>query len=367
MSKRELISSITIICILLGGGFIQGNDDPWLLFDHADYLIHGTVIQVIEGERDRLYQITTEQEASLDSVPVSWWLREPEGAGVEGIGASIGTRGAWLVANAVGGEFPAADATVLPGGLLRVSSPQGAADLLLLKDQEVDSAIVLEMIHAQDAVIRRIAIGWWRTSNREPDNEQFTELSSAFGYESDPSVQRSWLETYLQCGWNFDGSGLADLIPFSTDAAVSMLASDYIKDRGTLRQKARLVSAWPGADLEGKKRLAIAYRQLSISEASPWLLQGITSIEPSLRSVCIESLGATAGNHLESTFSALLYSTNDETRACALRGLARNSTAGSWQLLIETIESMQPSDPLLPLAIALKKHPWKILQTKRRR
>jgi hypothetical protein len=367
MSKPELIPCITIICILLGGGFIHGNDDPWLLFDHADHLIHGTVIQVVEGERDRLYQIATEQEASLDSGPASWWLREPEGAGVEGIGASIGTRGAWLVANVVGGEFPAADATVMPGGLLRVSSPQGAADLLLLKNQEVDSAIVLELIHSQDAVIRRIAIGWWRTSNTEPLAKQFAEISSAFGHESDPAVQRSWLETYLQRGWTFDGSGLADLIPFSTDAAVSMLTSEYIKDRGTLRQRARLVSAWPGADLEAKKRLAIAYRQLRISEASPWLLQGITSSEPSLRSVCIESLGAAAGNHLESTFSALLHSTSDETRACALRGLARNRTPGSWQLLIETIESMQPTDPLRPLAIALKKHPWKILQTKRRR
>ena len=367
MSKPELIPCITIICILLGGGFIHGNDDPWLLFDHADHLIHGTVIQVVEGERDRLYQIATEQEASLDSGPASWWLREPEGAGGEGIGASIGTRGAWLVANVVGGEFPAADATVMPGGLLRVSSPQGAADLLLLKNQEVDSAIVLELIHSQDAVIRRIAIGWWRTSNTEPLAKQFAEISSAFGHESDPAVQRSWLETYLQRGWTFDGSGLADLIPFSTDAAVSMLTSEYIKDRGTLRQRARLVSAWPGADLEAKKRLAIAYRQLRISEASPWLLQGITSSEPSLRSICIESLGAAAGNHLESTFSALLHSTSDETRACALRGLARNRTPGSWQLLIETIESMQPTDPLRPLAIALKKHPWKILQTKRRR
>ena len=367
MSKRIFTPTITFICILLGGGWLQGSDDPWLLFERADHLVHGSVIQVIEGERDRLYQITTEQEGSPGSIPATWWLTEPEGVGIEGIGAAIGTRGTWLVANAVGGEFPAADATVLPGGLLRVSSHLGSADLLLLKNEELTPDQVLQLAQSDDAVIRRIAIGWWRTSNTEPLPELLEEISAAFGSESNPMVQRSWLETYLQRGWDFDGTGLANLVPFSQDPAVAMLASHYIKNRGTPRQRARLVSTWPTADLEGKKRLAIAYRELSISEASPWLLQGITSPEPTLRSACIEALGGAGGLDLESTFAALLHSTSNSTRASALRGLARNGTAGSWQLLTETIDSMPPTDPLRPMAIALKKHPWKVLQTKRQR
>ncbi|MAW77133.1 MAG: hypothetical protein CMJ95_07060 [Planctomycetes bacterium] len=368
MSKYKFYSFITIVFCIFSGQVVQGIDDPWILFDRSDHVLHGTVIQVVEGERDRLYQITSENEQSFGShSSSSWWLREPEGASTEGIGAAIGFSGAWLVADAIGGEFPDADATVLPGGLLPVLHSSDTVELVRLKTEEHPAEVALQLIQSKTPVIRRIAIGWWRTTNVEPETEQQEAIDWAFGGETNPSVQKSWLELYLQRGWIFENSGLADLIPFAEDPAVSMLATAYLQERGTVRQRARLVSAWPSANLEAKKRLAIAYRKLAIAEAGPWLLQGITSVEPSLKFICIESLGGTGADDIEDTFSALLHSTSAKIRASALRGLAQNRTPGSWQLLNETIASMESTDPLREMAISLKKHPWKLLKTRGRR
>ena len=97
-------------------------EDPWPLFSHSDHVLHGTVVEIIEGERDRLYRIAIDPGTG-SAGPESWWLREPEGEGTEGIGALPGHRGAWLVADYAGGEFPAADATLLPGGLFPIQDP----------------------------------------------------------------------------------------------------------------------------------------------------------------------------------------------------------------------------------------------------
>lgn len=364
MLKPKLITLLTIIICSFCGQKAQGIDDPWILFDRADHLLHGTVIQVIEGERDRLYHITIETEQSLDSVSTSWWLREPEGASTEGIGATIGSRGAWLVAETVGGEFPTADATVLPGGLLRIAQPADSAQLLRLKKETDCTEITLQLIQSKNPVVRQIAIGWWRSNNPEPEADHKSAIDWAFGSEINPGVQRSWLELYLQRGWTFNDSGLADLVPFSEDPTVAMLVTDYLHDRGTARQKARLISSWPAADLEGKKRLAGSYKKLGLVEAHPWLLQGITASDQSLKYCCIEALGAIGGVNLSGTYSALLHSTSIEIQAAALRGLAQNRTAGSWHLMNQTIDSLQPADPLRQLAVSLKKHPWKILKTR---
>ncbi len=350
-----------IICIFTGQK-VQGIDDPWMLFDRADHILHGTVIQVVEGERDRLYQIASQEGPSFDSS--SWWLREPEGASTEGIGAQIGSRGAWLVAQAVGGEFPSADATVLPGGLLPILDPGDCKKLLALKTDPDSAQLSLQLIQSRNSVVRQIAIGWWRYNNSDLEVEQKTAIDWAFGGETHPAVQRAWLELYLQRDWIFSDSGLADLIPFAEDPTVSMLATEYLRDRGTARQKARLISSWPAADLKARKRLAYSYKQLELAEAGPWLLQGITASDSSLKFLCIDALAATGGADLAGTYSALLHSTSTEIQAAALRGLAQCQTAGSWQLLNETIDSLQPANPLRQLAISLKKHPWKVLQSR---
>ncbi len=365
MIKRKLIPYVSILLTFISTEMAQGVDDPWPLFDRADHVLYGTVVEVLEGERDRLYQINTDQEEGLDSPSSTWWLREPEGAGTEGIGANIGNRGAWLVANVVGGEFPAANATILPGGFLSIDNRHDTTKLMKLKTGSTPETTALNLIHSQNQVIKRIAIGWLRTSSIEPEADQMELIQWAFGREYDTAVQRSWLELFLQKQWTFSDPGLADLIPFSTDPAVSMLAQQYLKQNGTIRQRARLVSAWPTADLEAKKRLAIAYRKLSVVEASPWLLQGITAANTTLRALCIESIGGIGGIHLENTYTSLLRSTDQQTRASALRGLARNQTIGSWQLLNQAISEMDTNDPLKAMAIALKRHPWKTLSKRR--
>ncbi len=337
---------ILIVSSQLLGPSLLGAEDPWLLFRRSDQVLHGTVVELLGGERDRLYHITTDRQpvAGRDS----WWLREPEGEGTEGIGALIGQRGAWLVVADVYGEFSTADATVLPGGYLQVKDSSVLQSLQQLLQEKADPAIALALMEASDEVVRRIAIGWWRTHGPDPDAHQSMIIDSAFGRESAPAVQRSFLELYLQKKWLFAAPGIADLIPH----------------RGTVRQKARLVTAWPASDLTGKKRLAQAYRILSLEEASPWLLQGVTSEHPSLRWNCIESLASCIQMESRSTLQSLLLSTNDQIRTATMFGLARSRTPGAWQLLRETIDQLDTTDPLLPLATQLRKHPWKVLKSR---
>ncbi|MGE4613826.1 MAG: HEAT repeat domain-containing protein [Planctomycetota bacterium] len=338
-------------------------EDPWPLFSNSDHVLHGTVVEIIEGERDRLYRIAIDPGTG-SAGPESWWLREPEGEGTEGIGALPGHRGAWLVADYAGGEFPAADATLLPGGLFSIQDPSVLPALQQLLEPDVDPAIPLALLEATDATVRRIAIGWWRVRGPEPDARQFKFISNAFGRETDAATQRSWLELFLQHGWRFEPTGLADLVPHSKDPAVSMLTLQYLKIHGTPRHFARLVSAWPAADSAAKIRLAIAYRDLGIEEASPWLLQGITADDPTLRRHCMESLGISDTAPCRSAIHSLLHSTSDEIRTAALYGLARSRNPWAWQLLDITISNLSGSDPLLPLATALRKHPWKVLSTR---
>lgn len=367
MLKTKCTSFLILVLSCFTGQLAQAIDDPWIYFNRAEYVLHGTVIQVVEGERDRLYQITSAEDLSFASNLNSWWLREPEGESTEAIGAVVGSRGAWLVANAVGGEFPLADATVLPGGLLSTLRPEDCMQLMRLKIESDRTNITLELMQSENPVVRQIAIGWWRDTEINPETNQQVIIESLFGNELDPRVQRSWLELYLQRGWTFEDTGLADLVPLAEDPTVSMLATDYIKERGTLRQKARLVSAWPSSDTEGKKRLLASYRQLALLEASPWILQGITSTDTGLKLACIEALGATGGIQLPETYTALLNSADIEIRTAALRGLAQNQTAGAWGLLNQTIDSLHSTDPLRQFATTLKKHPWKILKTRGRR
>ncbi len=353
---------ILIVSSQLLGPSLLGAEDPWLLFRRSDQVLHGTVVELLGGERDRLYHITTDRQpvAGRDS----WWLREPEGEGTEGIGALIGQRGAWLVVADVDGEFSTADATVLPGGYLQVKDSSVLQPLQQLLQGKTDPAIALALMEASDEVVRRIAIGWWCTHGPDPDAHQSKLIDSAFGRESAPAVQRSFLELYLQKKWLFAAPGIADLIPHSQDPAVAMLTIEYLKNRGTVRQKARLVTAWPASDLTGKKRLAQAYRILSLEEASPWLLQGVTSEHPSLRWNCIESLASCIQMESRSTLQSLLLSTNDQIRTATMFGLARSRTPGAWQLLRETIDQLDTTDPLLPLATQLRKHPWKVLKSR---
>ncbi|MEE2858075.1 MAG: HEAT repeat domain-containing protein [Planctomycetota bacterium] len=365
MNDNKKLTKILLIiaCCCLYGLPAPGAEDPWPLFSHSDHILHGTVVEIIEGERDRLYRITIDPGTGTVGQE-SWWLREPEGEGTEGIGALPGHRGAWLVAYHAGGEFPAADATVLPGGLFSIQDPSVLPALEQLMEPDVDPAIPLTLLGAIDATVRRIAIGWWRVRGPEPDARQFKVISNAFGQEVDTATQRSWLELFLQRGWRFEPTGLADLVPHSKDPAVSMLTLQYLKTHGTPRHFARLVSAWPAANAAAKKRLAVAYRNLGIEEASPWLLQGIASNDPSLRLHCIESLGLSEAAPCRSAIYSLLHSTSDEIRAAALCGLARSRHPGAWQLLDTTISNLAKSDPLLPLATALRKHPWKVLKTR---
>ena len=74
------------------------NDDPWLLFRHAQSVVAGEVTEILQEERDLLYHLAADTPGNLLSGSSVIWWREPEGAGTEGIGAQTGTRGAWLVA-----------------------------------------------------------------------------------------------------------------------------------------------------------------------------------------------------------------------------------------------------------------------------
>ncbi len=354
------------LILLLGSslpGTVVAVEDPWPLFHRADRLLHGTVVQRIEGERDRLYLVATDGGSAIQSLE-SWWLREPEGEGTEGIGALVGHRGVWLVAEANGGEFPEADATVLPGGLFPLRDPSLVGALEQLLDPACNPSVALDLMTAADPICRRIAIGWWQAHGPDLQEQQVQKIRDAFLADRDASVQRSWIELFLQKSWLLKSNGMADLIPHSDDPAVSMLALQYLQSHGTVRQKARLVSAWPSTDLSGKKRLAIAYRTLAIREAGPWLLQGVTSNDPILSRICIESMGAAGLVDCQETYRSLLHSTSNEIRIASLRGLARSSAPGAWQMISETIASLEASDPILPLATQLQKHPWKFLRTR---
>ncbi|MDE0959542.1 MAG: HEAT repeat domain-containing protein [Planctomycetota bacterium] len=359
-------SKYKIMLLLIGSHLLGlpllGAEDPWLLFRRCDQVLHGTVVELIGGERDRLYHITTDDQRNASRQ--SWWLREPEGEGAEGIGALTGQRGMWMVVAEVEGEFSTADATVLPGGYLQVKDTSVLQPLQQLLQADCDPSIALTLMSATDDVVRQIAIGWWRTHGPDPDAHQAQNIESAFGRESAPAVQRSFLELYLQRNLHFAEPGLADLIPRSQDPAVAMLTTQYLKSHGTVRQRARLVSAWPGSDLTGKKRLAQAYRILSIVEASPWLLQGVTSEHPSLRWRCIESLASCIPDESRNILQSLMLSTNQEIRTATMFGLARSRVPGAWQLLRQTIDNFDESDPLLPLATQLRKHPWKVLKSR---
>lgn len=336
---------------------LLANDDPWLLFRHAQTVVAGEVTEILQEERDLLYHLTADTPGNLLSgSSVTWW-REPEGAGTEGIGAQTGTRGAWLVAAESDDLYPIHVATLLPRGFFRMNDFRQIDDLRLLLKKEPQYAAALRLIDSPDRDIRRIAIGWWSRSDLQVTDDQRKFLEDQFSNEIDPACQRSWLNLYLSRDWKYEAAGLSELIPHSPDGTVSWLTLCYLKKSGTTRQKARLISSWLKTDNAGKAKLAIAFRNLNMREAHPWLIQEISVSSGELRLLCIETLAATGDSTAESVIETLLQSGCDHTREAVLSGLAKSNTPRGFEILRQKVQEMSDQDPLFQRARSLKSAP----------
>ena len=336
---------------------LLANDDPWLLFRHAKHVVAGEVTEVLQEERDLLFHLTADTPGNLLSgSSVNWW-REPEGAGTEGIGAQTGTRGAWLVAAESDDLYPVHVATLLPRGFLRMNDFSQVDDLRLLLKKEPQYSAALRLIESPDRDVRRVAIGWWSRSDLEvtPDQQQF--LEKHFSVEIDPSCQRSYLNLYLTRDWVFENAGIAELIPHSPDGTVSWMTLRYLEKSGNARQKARLISSWLSSDSAGKTKLAIAFRNLKMREAHPWLIQEISQSRGELRLQCIETLAATGDSKSEIVIQSLLKSTCGHTQEAVLKGLAKSNSMRGFEIFRQKLQEMENLDPLYEKARSLKSAP----------
>ncbi|OUU22742.1 MAG: hypothetical protein CBC13_07220 [Planctomycetia bacterium TMED53] len=366
MQKTTIdFKSISIKCIFVAAFLINSertaisNDDPWLLFRHASSVVAGEVTEVLQEERDLLYHLTDLTPGNLETGSSVHWWREPEGAGTEGIGAQTGTRGAWFVATDSDELFPIHVATLLPRGFLPMSDFSQIGDLqkLLLPQPHPEAA--LRLLQSPDSEVRRVAIGWWNRSDLQITAEQQSILEENFSGEADPGCQRSYLSLYLQRGWTYGGAGISELIPHSPDGTVSWLTLRYLEKKGDSRQRARLISSWLVSDAAGKAKLALAFRDLKMREAHPWLIREISQSAGQLKFICIEALAATGTEKTESTLTSLLNSNCHKTRLAVLKGLAKSSSSRGYQILNSKTLQMDPTDPLLNAAESLRKNPRK--------
>ena len=356
----------SITAFICGVFFLQqerallANDDPWLLFRHAQTVVAGEVTEILQEERDLLYHLTADTPGNLLSgSPVIWW-REPEGAGTEGIGAQTGTRGAWLVAAESDDLYPIHVATLLPRGFFHMNDFSQLDDLRLLLKKEPQYAAALRLIESPDRDIRRIAIGWWSRTDLKVTADQQRILENKFSMEIDPACQRSWLNLYLSRDWKFEAAGLSELVPHSPDGTVSWLTLRYLEKSGTTRQRARLISSWLNTDTAGKAKLAIAFRKLNMRETHPWLIQEISTSRGELRLLCIETLAATGDSKSETVIESLLQSDCGRTREAVLRGLAKSNAPRGFEILRQKVQDMNERDPLYQRAKSLQSAPKRV-------
>lgn len=358
---NRILSSITgFICgafLLQQGNALLANDDPWLLFRNAQSVVAGEVTQILQEERDLLYHLTGATPGNLNEGSTVIWWREPEGAGTEGIGAQTGTRGAWLVATETDELFPVQVATLLPRGFLRMNDLSQVKDLNLLLDEIPQPEAALRLLHSPDTAIRRVAIGWWSRSGLNITDEQRTEIEHVFSHEADPGCQRSFLNLYLQNKWIYTGAGISELIPYSEDGTVSWLTLRYLEKHGNTRQRARLISAWIVSNDTEKEKIALAFRDLKMREAHPWLLKEIAENGGRLRLTCIEVLAATGDSTSENVIQSLLESDCNSTRTAVMKGLARSNNARGFKILNSAFQKLHVNDPIFQRAQSLKKSP----------
>ncbi len=351
--KRAFISTIVILL----ASPVLANDDPWLLFRHAESVVAGEVTEILQEERDLLYHLTELTPGNLETGSTVYWWREPEGAGTEGIGAQTGTRGAWFVATESDELYPIHVATLLPRGFLPMNDFSQVEDLQKLLQQNAQPDSALKLMLSADSEVRRVAIGWWNRSDLEITEAQRAAIEHLFASETDPGCQRSYLSLYLQRGWLFSGAGISELIPHSPDGTVGWLTLRYLEKNANPGQRARLISSWLVSDDAGKEKLAMAFRDLKMREAHPWLLKEISTSDGTLRFLCIEALAATGSVKTEATIQSLLQSNCDQTRIAVLRGLAKSNSTRGFQILKAEISKMKPDDPLILKAHSLSKNP----------
>ncbi|NCG12921.1 MAG: hypothetical protein GWP38_06195 [Planctomycetia bacterium] len=363
---NKINMSIRIILTYMGALFfttpLLGNDDPWLLFRHAEDVVAGEVVQILKEERDLLYLLTDGNTGNPYQVTdVKWW-REPEGSGTEGIGVQVGTRGAWLVAPVSEEKFPIQVSTLLPRGFLRMNDFTQIDDLKLILQKRTATAAALRLLDSKDSEVRRVAIGWWKSCPVDVALKHREAIEEKFTAEPDPGCQRSYLSLYLMRDWTFVGAGISELIPYSPDGTVSWLTLQYLKKKGSPQQRARLMSSWIVSDDMAREKIAIAFRVLKMREAHPWLLKAAIESKGSFRNTCLEALASTCDEENVNTLTSLLDSDCIQTRAAILRGLARSGSTGSHKLLENQVNTLHISDPLFDTARALQKNPRRSLQ-----
>ncbi|MGE3163601.1 MAG: hypothetical protein AB7O52_01705 [Planctomycetota bacterium] len=341
--------------------------DFWPLVKCAGRGVWGTLLEIQVDADDRLLVIAAAEQAIPEVARGASIVRllEHHGQLPEGTPLRPGDSGLFLYREGTStpSEFIAVDGEFVPAGLLRLSlaSPERSAVAALLGADASKSprAAAFELLAAPQATCRTLAVAWLAEHSGTVTELEQDRLALAFANELETSVQNSLLELFLLAGLDLADGGAARLLLRDDSPELLETSIRYLQRFSTVRDRALLLQAFPGAAPERRALLLEAYARMPLPEAWLWWEETLRVGDPDTLLTAVDL--AAVGGYSASLpwYDALLESSSPHLRKAGLEGLATLRSAESIQRLRRFRLESDPEDPLTGFADKLLKYPYR--------
>lgn len=372
--RRSPLRWFVIITIALVGPVLSAptasalSFEFWPLVESADGAVWGTVNSIDLGDRDRLITIDVHGRADLAASGGYGQLRVLERCGryPDRTPLRPGHTGLFLyqIPSDTSGEWPHPDGWLVAGGFF--PAPTDPADQTavtqLVRRDFTDEARrpeeAISLLSSETSECRRLALEWLRRSQYLLSGNQHLLLTDAFQAETEDRNLYLYLDLFLVKNWDLAGTGLSTIVLTRSDPAVNLLTLHYRLRHRDANDEARLLAAYPAADVPTRCRLLKTYATLGLDEAIPWWNDALSSPFPELFQTAVAEVGRSNLHNAVDTLEVLLLSPSAKTRRLALGSLAARADQESKEAL-ERFLAAEPAESIRREVEAVMKHPFR--------
>ncbi len=343
----SLYALIWLVLLPFGAAEAAVIDDFWPLVIHADSTTWATVLEVKEGDHNRLLRLEVTVAASQQGTffkDQQLLVTEYDGMSPEGMALKVGDQGLFLLrGNKVErAEFPSANYCLVNGGFLRGPFfPEAVKAIQLFLEQSDFNATGLKsLLKSKQPSARKLALSYAGSFASLPA-EAVNDLRLALENESKLELQHSMLMLFMNKDLEGGQVAASSLLTSTSDALVRRVSMDYLEKHARPIDKAHLLLSYMEAPKCKKCDLLEACIKLKLPMGAQMLEEALLDSDKQLSEKAMRVLVEQPKDSNIEIYKVLILSTHKNTRMKAALGLAKLGSESACILLQKTYKNSQ--------------------------